>query len=1066
MRIHNIHVQHFKSIERLTLGPFNEESSIVLGANGTGKTNVLDAISFVLSDSPQNMRVTQLSEVLNRRSALGTNYCEVSLELINPHPKLPYNSSSYVLSAKMYNDKPTRIYKLNGKTISTNELKKFLTANSIDPSSSLMVIKQSAVTSLCSSKPELLAKYILSASGASQFQKASKDAHVELLKAEEAIVQVTNNVNDLNASIGAAEKATNAWVHRKELKAELESIQKRLSLHLNAENLNKIEKLDHELNDLRDQSSKVHEQIEQVNCRLKQAHAEFQSVHQQELDQTKTLSAIEDKISELTQRDSVLESELFKLKENVELEKKKKKDNQTSLTSLSTQLEEFEDHYQTVTNQIALLEKFLNDCATDGEAQPSTIDNLQARLRVVSRNSVRLHKEYEHARGRLAQRSLTQKELKQVTQTIEESDCASLEQNVAAYSAKLSDLKTRLSDDSESRIPSHLNQLIQLGLGTFGSLIEFRADVTNIDQFKRALEVIIRPILNVIITDTTNEATDIISSHQNHFKSLKVWPLDRFRPQKQIDFAAKLPASLLALCVEPSRLIQMIHSKFSHLMTTINNVLIVDCDSTAAEVVKHKVNAITLDGVWHSPSSVSYNSPNIQSNSINLFDYMDFAKMIHKRQTLVQEIDLLSNMHSKTVKELKHLEFLVQRKSVLAGELSALEDVSEPQCLKLRDEARELKNQEIALAKHIKHLQLTSKNSEFTVDSVMSQLSALRLERSEIFTKQQKISNNILERSERIFLNYSDSMQRINDQIEHVKAELSAQLVLKTESQSLLVQVSDQSHQIQTVSTQLQSELELLTQKREEIERKRTTIEEQLKKLRIVVETVESCSNTRLDEESYQQMVDREAHLRVELKTIEKVSENLKSISSIDREHQHKLLSSFQEQCEALHDAAAKLREGLQKYQSKIEEANQTVVSKVQETLQLLVPKLIPTKEAQLFVSDPVTLSNVHIKVKCTDDDCWSGLETLSGGQRTLLSSALLLALAKTSLSGFYLLDEIDGALDEANQALLGSHLKSLMTNTQLIAVSHNKVFQRYFDRQFIVKMSEDGTVLDQIIDK
>ena len=65
----------------------------------------------------------------------------------------------------------------------------------------------------------------------------------------------------------------------------------------------------------------------------------------------------------------------------------------------------------------------------------------------------------------------------------------------------------------------------------------------------------------------------------------------------------------------------------------------------------------------------------------------------------------------------------------------------------------------------------------------------------------------------------------------------------------------------------------------------------------------------------------------------------------------------------------------------------------------------------------------------------------LSGGQKTLLALAFVLALAEYSSSPLYLLDEIDAALDEGNQCLVADVLQQRFGHVQILCISHHPAF-------------------------
>jgi len=83
------------------------------------------------------------------------------------------------------------------------------------------------------------------------------------------------------------------------------------------------------------------------------------------------------------------------------------------------------------------------------------------------------------------------------------------------------------------------------------------------------------------------------------------------------------------------------------------------------------------------------------------------------------------------------------------------------------------------------------------------------------------------------------------------------------------------------------------------------------------------------------------------------------------------------------------------------------------------------------------------------------GLNTLSGGERTLTSIALLFALASIRKPPVMVLDEIDAALDEANTQKFMRLLKELARQTQFIIITHNRETMRHADALYGVSMKD-----------
>jgi len=87
-----------------------------------------------------------------------------------------------------------------------------------------------------------------------------------------------------------------------------------------------------------------------------------------------------------------------------------------------------------------------------------------------------------------------------------------------------------------------------------------------------------------------------------------------------------------------------------------------------------------------------------------------------------------------------------------------------------------------------------------------------------------------------------------------------------------------------------------------------------------------------------------------------------------------------------------------------------------------------------------------------------SGLDMLSGGERSLVSIAALFALISVSPPPFLVLDEVDAALDERNTRRFAEMISEFSQKTQFLLVSHNRATMEAADILYGVTMGEDGT--------
>ena len=131
----------------------------------------------------------------------------------------------------------------------------------------------------------------------------------------------------------------------------------------------------------------------------------------------------------------------------------------------------------------------------------------------------------------------------------------------------------------------------------------------------------------------------------------------------------------------------------------------------------------------------------------------------------------------------------------------------------------------------------------------------------------------------------------------------------------------------------------------------------------------------------------------------------------------------------------------------------------------LVFPTLFPGGEGRLVLTDPedLLLTGIEVEVRPPGKRV-SRLSLLSGGERSLAALAFLLAVFRARPSPFYVLDEVEAALDDRNLGRLLEALEQLRASSQLLIVTHQKRTMEIADALYGVTMRRDGvtTVVSQ----
>ena len=142
--------------------------------------------------------------------------------------------------------------------------------------------------------------------------------------------------------------------------------------------------------------------------------------------------------------------------------------------------------------------------------------------------------------------------------------------------------------------------------------------------------------------------------------------------------------------------------------------------------------------------------------------------------------------------------------------------------------------------------------------------------------------------------------------------------------------------------------------------------------------------------------------------------------------------------------------------------------AQVDENFRTIFATLFPGGSAQLILTDPNDVENTGVEVNAQPrGKRITKMMLMSGGEKSLTALALLFAVYRIRSAPFYILDEVEAALDDSNLRRLLAYLQSIRDDTQLIMVTHQRRTMEMSDVLFGVSMQADGVtrVISQKLD-
>lgn len=247
MQLKHIKLSGFKSFVDPTKISFPSNLVGVVGPNGCGKSNVIDAVRWVLGElSAKNLRGESMVDVIfngseNRKPS---GQCSIELLFDNSSGKIGGEYASYnEISIKRVMTRDAQsTYFINSTKCRRKDVQDIFLGTGLGPSS-YAIIEQGMVSKLVSAKPEELRTHIEEAAGVSKYRERRRETESRIKKTKENLSRVKDIKDEIERLIRRLENQANAAEKYNNLKEEEGQIQTDIAILYSLEAKNNKEKL-------------------------------------------------------------------------------------------------------------------------------------------------------------------------------------------------------------------------------------------------------------------------------------------------------------------------------------------------------------------------------------------------------------------------------------------------------------------------------------------------------------------------------------------------------------------------------------------------------------------------------------------------------------------------------------------------------------------------------------------------------------------------------------------------------------------------------------------------------
>ena len=353
MRLKNISLSGFKSFVDPTKIVFPSSMSGVVGPNGCGKSNIIDAVRWVMGEiSAKNLRGDSMADVIFNGSSSRAPSSRASVELLfdNSEGRIGGEYSSYSeISVKRVLDLDGKSsYLLNGSECRRKDITDIFLGTGLGPRS-YAVIEQEMATKLISSKPEELRAYIEEVAGISVYRERKRETESRIKKTREnlnRVADIRDEIDRVLIKLKQQVKSAERYNFLKEKEIKFNALLKAFSWQSKKEAASKLDldvkQIELETEKLRTEKQSIINSIDLLRTKQNDTQSEIDRIQEEFYSSGANLSKSEQELVYLKDKKIELNSEINAYHENLSNIESSKTSLKNKLSNLNQSLLEKE----------------------------------------------------------------------------------------------------------------------------------------------------------------------------------------------------------------------------------------------------------------------------------------------------------------------------------------------------------------------------------------------------------------------------------------------------------------------------------------------------------------------------------------------------------------------------------------------------------------------------------------------------------------------------------------------------------------------------------------------------
>lgn len=1169
MRLEKVVLDGFKSFADKTEFIFDSQVTAIVGPNGCGKSNVVDAVKWVLGEqSVKSLRSGQMADVIfggsSSRKPMGT--AEVNLFLSNTNGatsgSLPIDTDQIQISRRIYKNGESE-YRINSKLCRLKDIRELFMDTGIGVRA-YSIIEQGQVEQLLTSSKTDRRAIFEEAAGISKYKAHKKEALRKFEQTEQNLLRLADIISEVQKQLRsvklAAGKARNYLQYRQRLK----ELQVNYSLSEFHKIIVKSKERRAVLDEIEEIFASAAVEIAKHDTLISQL-TEEKAATEGKLNQTdNSLIAIESKIEQLMQKIEFLRTRITELqqREGAASDKIKKLHEQehtftADLTQYKTQMADGEKLLEEKKSAIAEIQKTIEEVNSHCALLEAELEDEKSGIIDIVRRTAQLHNELQSIDAYRNNLSSQKERLSgRVQKTCEELEKLLAEK--AQYHARAADIekvlgdlnqnlesKRRQSEEISKRIADDSKHLARSKeakstlAGEFAILADMEARHEGLNNAVKNILTGGRPeyvegILADIITADVEYAGAVEAALEGKTDTVLVNSAAKLLADKQT--IEKLEGRVHFICaenIEPfsdnidlskftgvkGRVAEFVKcdGKFTQLAwKLLGKTIVVDCIDTAAQLAEQlgsEYKYVTLKGDFFGGSTIKVGPlgkatglisrksrlRQLQETIVGLTAEITTIELqIEKDNQTAEHLaklctELRTAIYEATTEKMQtssklavfegDIKRLTEEQPLIKGEIELLEQQIAQSVQKEYESKQKLQELEAVNSQRtnrIKELDTQFAEQKQRQQSLVNQLTDLKVEFGQISEHQQAVKQNLESIENQLQSNHSaveaaqteaktcSEQQRLAEMdilaSEAAVSQLYVEKESKQKSSSVLREkideIIDKQRQTEQILRDRQNEKQQIEQKINEVKIELSQLEvkgqdltQRVKEeLQIdLAESYKSFSDENIDWEKIREEI---TDLRDKIERLGNV--NVDAIA--EQEGLEQRYDFLSKQVEDLNQSKMQLLQLIDRLNKMSREKFIVTFEQIRMNFQQIFRKLFGGGKADVLLEDSEDILEAGIEIIARPP----GKETrsislLSGGEKSMTAIALLFAVFKSKPSPFCFLDEVDAALDEANNERFNLIIGEFKKESQFVVITHSKRTMSMADQLYGITMQVRG---------